>query len=128
MFINSFDIDGVIFMGPGRGGVYPGPNDIIITGRSFEEEKETREMLESKGITNFVYMNPERYSDKTRVSSGQHKGNTIAKLKESGTIVQIHFEDDPIQAAEIRRICPDVTVVELVHDLVTKENTRHTEY
>ncbi len=31
--INSFDIDGVIYMGK-YGGVFPGPHDIIITGRS----------------------------------------------------------------------------------------------
>ena len=32
--INSFDIDGVIYMGDDYDGIYPGPKDIIVTGRS----------------------------------------------------------------------------------------------
>ena len=51
--VNSFDIDGVIYMGK-YGGVFPGPHDIIITGRSKEEEPETSAMLLDKGISNNV--------------------------------------------------------------------------
>ena len=54
--LNSFDIDGVIFMDK-YNGVYPGKDDIIITGRSKEERPETEAMLKSKGITNQVYYN-----------------------------------------------------------------------
>ncbi len=121
--INTFDIDGVIFMGE-YGGVYPGPDDIIITGRSFQEEKETLEMLESKGIKNKLFLNPRHFSKKTRQSSGKHKANIISKLKQR-YIVGIHFEDDPVQAKEITDVHPDVHVILLVHDLVEKENVRH---
>ena len=41
MKINAFDIDGVIHLGDGICGIRPGPGDVIITGRSFEEEEET---------------------------------------------------------------------------------------
>lgn len=125
--INTFDIDGVIYMGR-YGGVYPGPDDIIITGRSKEEEKETREMLEFKGITNELYMNPLPYDQKSRESSGQHKGRTMFYLEEMGYKIGVHFEDDPIQAAEIKKIMPHVNVVLLQHDLVEKENVRRDDW
>ena len=35
--INGFDIDGVLNLGNGKCGIHPGPNDVIITGRSYEE-------------------------------------------------------------------------------------------
>ena len=122
--INSFDIDGVIYMGE-YGGVYPGPSDIIITGRSFEEETATRQMLQKKGITNTVYFNPILWKDKDRVSSGRHKGHTLRDLIDSGVKIGIHFEDDPIQAEEIRQIVPEVKIVLLQHELVEKENVWH---
>ena len=125
--INSFDIDGVIFMGK-YGGVYPGPNDIIITGRSKEEEKETREMLEFKGVRNELFMNPLPYSQKSRVSSGQHKGRTLFYLEEMGYRFGCHFEDDPIQAEEIKKIMPHINIVMLQHDLVEKENVRRDDW
>ena len=121
--INTFDIDGVIFM-DGFDGVYPGPDDIIITGRSFQEEIETLAMLESKGINNKIFMNPRHFSKKTRESSGKHKANIISKLK-SRYRIGCHYEDDPIQAKEITDVHPDVHVILLVHDLVEKENMRH---
>ena len=126
--MNTFDIDGVIFMGPGFDGVYPGNNDTIITGRSFEEAKETIDMLHSKGITNKVYFNPLPFDKKTRESSGQHKGEIIKALITLGHHVNIHFEDDPIQAEEIKKIVPGINIVLLQHDLVEKENVRHVNY
>ena len=54
--INSYDIDGVIYMGD-YDGLRPGPDDIIITGRSINTEEETQKMLLEKGITNPLYMN-----------------------------------------------------------------------
>ena len=122
--INTFDIDGVINMGTFNG-VYPGPNDVLITGRSFEEKEETEALLKLKGITNKVYYNPLPFDQKTRQSSGQHKGRTMFYLEEMGYRIGIHFEDDPIQAKEINNIMPDVNVVLLQHDLVNKENVRH---
>lgn len=123
--INSFDIDGVIYMGT-HGGVYPGPNDIIITGRSFEELDETLWMLNNKGIHNKVYFNQLPFDKKSRESSGIHKGNTILKLEKQGYKIGIHFEDDPIQIIEIKKIVPHVKIVYMQHDLVEKENVRHT--
>ena len=128
--INSFDVDGVIYMGPGRHGVFPGPRDVIITGRSLlDEEKETKSMLGQRGIFNQVFMNPLPFESKTRESSGWHKANTINgyNARIQLTKIDIHFEDDPIQADIIRANCPGVEVVMLHHNLVEKENVRHIE-
>lgn len=125
--INTFDIDGVIYMGPGRTGVYPGPKDIIITGRSYQEAPETRKMLEERGITNRVIFSTTPFDYKTREKSGYHKVRTLQMLRWEGFEVVIHFEDDPIQAQIIEDNCVNVKVVRLVHDLVEKENVRHVE-
>lgn len=115
MPMNSFDIDGVITVG-----LYPGPSDVIITGRSFEEEPETKRMLRGKGIHNPVYFNPLPWADKTRKSSGEHKARIINELG-----ITLHFEDDPIQIDVIQNQCPRCTVVAVVHNLTEKENVRH---
>lgn len=128
MKVNTYDLDGVVYMGSGRNGLRPDHGDFIITGRSFEEEQETYQFLNSRGITeNVVYFNPLRFEEKTRESSGQHKADTINTLLAMGYEVGIHFEDDPIQAEIIQSQTP-VTVVLLVHDLVEKENVRHKEF
>ena len=61
MKINAFDIDGVIHLGQGACGIRPGPSDIIITGRSWEEEPETLAFLRRNGIFNLVFFNPVRF-------------------------------------------------------------------
>lgn len=122
--INTFDIDGVINFGE-YDGIYPGKDDIIITGRSFEEEPETYAMLKRKGISNKVFFNPLRFHEKTRLTSGQFKGMIITRLINSGTVHGIHFEDDEIQIQEIRKIVPGVRIVHVVSNLVEKENVRH---
>ncbi|VEN74634.1 conserved hypothetical protein [Candidatus Desulfarcum epimagneticum] len=124
MIINTFDIDGVIFQGE-YDGVYPGKNDIIVTGRSHEERAETEAMLAGKGIKNRVIFNPLPFDLKSRETSGRHKGNAIKKLREEGHTVRIHFEDDEIQAREINRIVPGIRVVLLANTPVPKENVRH---
>ena len=123
--INTFDIDGVVTIG-----IYPGPNDVLITGRSFEEAKETYAMLRSKGITNAVFFNKLPFDKKDRKSSGTHKGRTIKDLIQSGVNIGVHFEDDEIQKAEIERVLETygvkgVTVVHIVHSLTEKENVRN---
>ncbi len=120
MKINGFDCDGVITVG-----IHPGPNDIIITGRSFEEHIETFDMLRNKGIHNDVYFNPLPYEKKTRETSGQHKATVLTHLKKTGVIIENFFEDDPIQWEIIERECPWVNVIHVVHDLTNKENERH---
>lgn len=123
--MNSFDIDGVIYINKDIVGVYPGPDDIIITGRSFEEFEETQKMLEERGIKNEVIYNPLPFSRKTRITSGAHKALTMNLLKAEGKEVKVHFEDDPVQIEQIKMIAPWVNVVYLQHDLTEKENVRH---
>lgn len=119
--VNGFDCDGVITVG-----IHPGPTDIIITGRSFEEKPETQAMLEKRGINNIVFYNKLKFNDKTRKSSGEHKATKIKKLREEGVEIVNFFEDDPIQKAVIERECPWVNVIHIVHELTEKENVRHT--
>lgn len=123
--IRTFDIDGVIYINKDFPGLRPEPNDLIITGRSFEEERETKTMLEIRQIYNDVYFNPLPFDLKTRISSGQHKGHTLNKLKEQGHNIMYHIEDDEIQIEEIKKIAPWVNILHLVHNLTEKENVRH---
>lgn len=123
--MNSFDIDGVIYISAELGGIFPGPHDVIITGRSFEEAPETIAMLTKRGISNYVYFNPLPFAQKTRVSSGEHKARILNNLREQGIKVGIHFEDDPIQAQVIADQAPHVAIVLLQHDLTERENVRH---
>lgn len=125
--MNSFDIDGVIYINKDIIGVYPGPDDVIITGRSFEEFEETEKMLEHRGIKNLVFYNPLPFDQKSRITSGVHKAITLNKLRDEGKDIKVHFEDDPIQIDQIKKIAPWVNIVYLQHDLTNKENVRHIE-
>jgi hypothetical protein len=125
--MNSFDIDGVIYINKDVVGVYPGPEDIIITGRSFEEFHETQKMLERRGINNPVFYNPIPFTDKSRITSGVHKASILNTLRDEGKVVKVHFEDDPIQIEQIKKIAPWVNVIYLQHNLTNKENARHIE-
>ena len=127
MKIKGFDIDGVIHLGNLGRGVIPGANDVIITGRSFEEEPETLSFLRKNGIHNIVFFNKLKFANKARKSSGIHKANTINALKNMGIEIEVFFEDDPVQMNEISTRCPCVRVVHLNHNLVERENVRHTE-
>ena len=75
--INGFDIDGVIHLGNGICGVRPGPNDVIITGRSYEEEPETKAFLLRNGIKNKVYFNPLPFNDKGRETRRHPQGKAV---------------------------------------------------
>lgn len=123
--IRTFDIDGVVLINKEIGGLRPDQDDVIITGRSFEEREETEAMLARRGITNKVMFNDLPYDEKTRESSGYHKAECIKALFSAGYTVTAHFEDDEIQAAVIRQECKDVPVIMVVHDLTEKENVRH---
>lgn len=122
--INTYDIDGVIWLPEPYVGLKPEVNDIIITGRSFEEEDETQKFLESRNIYNEVYFNPLPYAEKDREKSAAHKANVLFDLLNEGYKIGIHFEDDPLQAEIIRFRIPGVTVVEIRHNLVDLENVR----
>ena len=106
--ILSFDIDGVIWNGEDIPGLIPGPNDIIITGRSFEEAEVTDAMLQSRGIYNKVFYHQVLFKKKTRELSGKHKANI---LKVYAAEIAFHYEDDPIQADIIRTECPETKVI-----------------
>jgi len=123
MSIASFDIDGVIFNGHGVPGIYPGYHDIIITGRSFEEEPETIMMLQDRGIRNKVYFNDLPFAEKTRESSGYHKAETLNTLKDLGMDIVVHYEDDPVQADIIESLT-EVYVIRIINPAVPKENRR----
>ena len=114
--MKGFDCDGVITIG-----LYPGPNDIIITGRSYEEMPETIKMLDKMGIINPVYFNPLKFSENTIMTSSQHKIKILKNFPE----IKVFFEDDPIQVYEIEKHLPNITVVHIVHKLTDKENVRH---
>lgn len=123
--INTFDCDGVVQINKDIGGVYPGPKDVIITGRSYQEKPETDAMLLRRGIGNKVFYNQLAFDKKTRESSGEHKANTIKYLQKRGYKVKAHFEDDTIQAKIIAEKCPEIKVILLVHNLTELENVRH---
>lgn len=124
MSINSYDIDGVIYLGGDFKGLRPEPDDVIITGRSYEEYAETSRFLESRGIKNQVFYNKKRFDEKTRETSGIHKAGVLNALARSDRKISIHFEDDPVQARIIRELAPDVIVVEVQSNLVNLENER----
>jgi len=125
--IASYDIDGVIFLGFDFPWITPRKMDIIITGRSFEEERETNDMLLSRGILNKVFFNPLKFDSKTRESSGIHKAKTIEEFNKSQNefVISVHFDDDPIQISVIKERLTELEVVEIRHSLVDKENVRH---
>lgn len=122
--INTYDIDGVIWLPQPYQGLKPDIHDIIITGRSIDEAPETFEFLESRQIFNEVYFNPIPFNCKTRESSAYHKAGVIRALLQEGYKVGIHFEDDPLQAEIIRYRVPEIVVVEIRHNLVELENVR----
>lgn len=109
--MNSYDIDGVIYLGHDLVGVRPGPDDIIITGRSYQEAPGTLAWLRHNGIQNNVFFNPAKIEEKTRKGSGHHKATILEAFSD---LISIHFEDDPIQAEVIALYCP-VRVVRLEH-------------
>lgn len=110
--MNSYDIDGVIDFGKEYMGLTPLGGDLIVTGRSFEERPETEAMLRKRGLTNRVFYNPLRKAEKTRETSAQHKATVFNQLKYDGRlVVQCHFEDDPVQIAIIKELCPWLVVV-----------------
>lgn len=113
--VNSYDIDGVILMGE-LNGLRPGPEDIIVTGRSFQQRSETLAILRARNINNFVFFNPLSRMDPNygRVASGKHKAKTITNLLGMGIAVEVHFEDDEIQAEIIRRVLPQKSKVVMI--------------
>lgn len=111
MRINSYDIDGVIYMGEDLLGLHPQPNDVIITGRTRPQQVKTQGMLNDRGILSFLFINPIDIDNSPREVSGRHKAAVLTMLDENGRVVMNHFEDDHLQADIIREFCPWVNVV-----------------
>ena len=118
--INSYDIDGVIHMGAWGHGVTPAPDDILVTGRSYEEAAKTLRTLRGRGIYNQVFFNPATMEEKDRTRNAEHKAKILTALLVGGMDLRIHFEDDPIAVKIIRDQVPDMKVVFLDHDLCGK--------
>lgn len=112
----GFDCDGVLTIGLTPSSI----DDVIITGRSYEEATETLEYLRNRGIRNQVFFNPIPFVDKTRASSGQWKAKMIKVLG-----IKRFFEDDEIQIAEILKVNPEVEIIHINHNLTEKENVRY---
>ena len=51
-----------------------------------------------------------------RKASGIFKGQMINMLKDLGVEIEMHFEDDPIQIKEIKKRCPNISIVHLKRD------------
>jgi hypothetical protein len=105
---NTFDIDGVIFINKHYRGVHPGPHDVLLTGRSYEEMGETFKMLDARGIMNKVIFNPLPFDKKTRESSGVHKGETLKKLINQGYNIGCHFDSDINDLNIIKELNPNL--------------------
>lgn len=119
--IVSYDLDGVLSI-KGNFGLNPGNNDIIVTGRSYEEMAETLYYLRAvRKINNIVYFNKVKFEEKTRLSSAEHKVRILKNYKGE---IDFHIEDDPIQKKHIEENLPWIKVILIQHDLVTKENCR----
>lgn len=123
--INTFDFDGVITLG-----IHPGPKDVIITGRSFEERNDTFEFLRSRNMFNVVLFNQAEFNQKSRETSGLHKANRINELWENGVHVVNHFDDDEVQIAVIKQNLKYPTnIIHINHGgLVSYENKTHEEH
>lgn len=120
--INGYDFDGVVSIG-----INPmSKNDVIITGRCYDEQDYVRDILEERGITNEVYFNPMSLAERgnhtveCRRLSGEHKAKTIKELKGIGIEVYRFFEDDKIQYDIIKENHEKIDIVHVVSNLVTK--------
>ena len=119
--MNCFDFDGVVSLG-----INPGPNDVIITGRTVEECDVVYQHLFSRNIFIPVYFNPISLAKRTtgtiesRTCSGKHKAAILSLFKANGMVVDKFFEDDEIQIAEISKVHPDLPIVHVVSSLVVK--------
>ena len=114
--INTFDFDGVIYMGPDFTGMRPCEADIIITGRPIAESRFVLDILFDRGINNNIYFNPTpREADEySRETSGEWKSKVLTQLKQQ-YIIGLHYEDDEIQSEIIQKNHPDICIVHINH-------------
>ena len=114
--INTFDFDGVIYMGPNFTGMRPCLNDIIITGRPISEMKFVNSILAERDIKNYVMFNPtsREHPAYSRECSGRWKSKVLTLLKAQYNI-GLHYEDDKIQSDIIQKNHPDIHIIHINH-------------
>jgi hypothetical protein len=111
--VKGFDLDGVITIG-----IFPGPDDVIISGRSVDEALDTLLALRALGIKNQVFFSPVEVVEKNETRSGTFKARVIRRLG----ITQF-FEDSYEQAAIIKKLCPSCAIV-MIRQTVTNGTHR----
>lgn len=106
--MKAFDFDGVVSIG-----IMPGPEDVIVTGRSYSESAFVDRYLAARGISVPVYYYPSpEIRGHSRASSAHWKAKVLSILKP-----KIFFENDPDQIA-ILRTTTDTEIV-LVNETMT---------
>lgn len=92
--MNVFDFDGVVSVG-----IHPGPDDVIVTGRGYDEAAYVYGRLRSLGVLPVaVYFNPmTKAMGRSREQSGSHKAGIIRHLASYGNRIGVLFEDDEVQ-------------------------------
>ena len=107
--IKSYDFDGVIYS-PSYLELMIRPtsnDDVIITGRTYEEAYLVLPWLKNKDIYCNVFFNPISLSENNRELSALHKVNIINKLLKNQFKLIGHYEDDPFQYDILKQKLPD---------------------
>ena len=112
--MNVFDFDGVV----STGNYSPQSNDVIVTGRCFDECEVVYSYLQENNLSGVaVFFNPISISfrgDHTigaRTISGLHKTDVIDKLRKNGCFIDKIYEDDPLQAKLILNSFPNLELI-----------------
>lgn len=105
------DLDGVVKIN-NKLGIRPTNNDIIVTGRCFDEYKIVMKFLRRFNIDIPVYFNPisihqrGTHTKQSRICSGLHKSRIIKAFIDNNVQIDSILEDDPIQRSLIKYSLP----------------------
>ncbi len=88
-----------------------GKVDLIITGRSWEEYEDFKDLKEGPDVP--VFFGEYGIDQKDRVTRAKHKADVINKIE-----VTDYYEDDPVDAEVLRILCP-YTEIHMVVDQYT---------
>lgn len=119
----AVDIDGILTRETLRGTILRTRDgqrpSAIISGRSFEEEAETKEYLASIGMDGIpLYLAPVKMLEKTWKTSAEHKANTLLSL----TDVLEFWEDDARQAVYIHETWASLDGTRMLHHMPSPED------
>lgn len=113
--VNSYDYDGTLTTGAFAPVV---GQDIILTGRCYNEAKQVFDGLKKLGIENIpIFFNPMHYSvrgdftEEARLKSAAHKVDILSKLSVDYDVT--HWDDDHIQLAYIQKHVPTVKLIQV---------------